>query len=169
MPNLRDVLHLLDDGTAVLVVNDQELKLREPLIKEWRGFIQDFTEAERRVIMSVSQLRATLGDDEITDDMDPSEHPTTQGAAYATVLCRIIRTLSEDAISLDPGDLPAWCGMPEVIVALEHHWTHVPLAIGSQPAKMVPHAKVLEAVGIQTVQSDLLERLSQAGLESTQS
>lgn len=169
MPDLRDVLHLLDDGTAVLVLSDREYKLREPLIKEWRGFIQDFTEAERRVILSASQLRATLGDDEITGETDLSEHPTTQGPAYALVLTRIIRTLAPDAESIEPGDLPAWCAMPEVVVALEHHWTHVPLAIGSQPQRMVPHAQVLEILGIRTPQQSLLDQLSQAGLESTPS
>lgn len=164
-----DLLHLLDDGRSVLVLTGQELTLRSPLIHEWRSFIQDFTAAERRVILSVSQLREALGAEE-----DLTGVQETSGPAYATVLCRIIRTLGEgeEAASVEPGNLPAWCGMPEVIVALEHHWTHVPLAIGSQPRQMVPHAKIPEAVGIvqiATIQQQLLDQLSQATSESTPS
>lgn len=142
--------------------------MREPLIKEWRSFIQDFTEAERRVIISTSQLREALGDD-VDDETDLTEQTSTAGPAYATVLIRILRTLCSDTDGLEPGDLPAWCAMPEVIVALEHHWTHVPLAIGSQPQRMIPHSLVPEAIGIKTQQQSLLEQLSQAGLESTPS
>jgi hypothetical protein len=122
--------------------------------------MNDFEEAEKRVITSIAQLDEVLGKDD-----DPTKDEQTAGPAYATIISRVILVLGGQ--SVPPGDLPGWCSGAEVMVAMEHHWLSVPLAIGSQPTELVPRQLLMAKMGAR--QQSLSELLSAAGVQPTQS
>jgi len=132
-------IHLNADGTALIVVNGSEIKLRRPTLGEY-GDLIDQVDADRLDMIVIfdrlsgigkdlSQLR-TVDDPEQVEDKRrqlKTERQTVRDIT-ARFLTAVAKTLGSGDIALldDPDRAPVWRSDPTVKDRLIAHWEAAP-------------------------------------------